>query len=128
MQFDEGQAPRRDQGLLAALSDSLRAIERTADRFYSASGAEVRRVLFARLPAGQRIPPHRDSGAFLETHRRLHIPIVTDEHVRFLAGDAEHVLAAGDIWELNNQRAHGVVNDGASARIHLIVDIAVSAT
>ncbi len=112
-----------DEPLFDALQPLLKRFKRTFRNFYGIERVPIRRVIFTRLPAKKGIPKHRDSGRFLEHHRRIHIPIVTHPDVMFLAGDAWQHLAAGTMYELNNQRTHAVRNPTEIDRIHMIVDI-----
>lgn len=80
------------------------------------------RLLLVRLPAGGRIANHTDGGASLHFVHRLHLPVITNTDALFTVGDETRHLAAGEVWEINNCRSHGVCNSGASARVHLILD------
>lgn len=82
----------------------------------------VVRMLLARLPAGACIPLHVDKGASLRFVHRLHVPVLTHPHVPFTVGEETVCLRDGEVWEINNCRAHGVSNEGDSARVHLIMD------
>jgi hypothetical protein len=81
------------------------------------------KVMFARLRAHGAINPHVDSGeANLRTHK-IHVPLVTNPGVTMSLGGAEHHLAAGRAYEVNNVILHGVRNDGDVDRIHLIFEV-----
>ncbi len=79
------------------------------------------RVMFARVPAGGDIAGHCDGDASPYIHK-IHVPLVTDEKVLFRVGRQERHLPAGEIVEVNNKRIHGVSNDSATDRIHLIFE------
>lgn len=82
------------------------------------------RILLVRLEAGASIGSHRDHGHSLARAHRIHLPIVTNPGVEFgIAGHIRH-LPAGELWEVNNRKVHGVRNAGA-ARIHAIFDYVV---
>jgi hypothetical protein len=112
-----------DEPLLARLRPILGLFRRTFRTYYGITRAPIHRVIFTRLAPHSAIPRHRDSGPFLESHRRIHIPIVTHPDIQFLAGDRWQHLTAGTMYELNNQRAHAVRNPTDLQRIHMIVDI-----
>lgn len=112
-----------DEEIFERLRPHLRLFRRTFRNYYEVDRVPIRRIIFTKLEAGRGIPKHRDSGKFLEHHRRIHIPIVTHPDVEFLAGDDWHHLSAGTMYELNNQRAHAVRNPTNVDRIHMIVDI-----
>lgn len=82
------------------------------------------RVLLARLNAGHMIGSHRDHGYSLARAHRIHYPVVTNPGAEFgIAGHVRH-LPAGEIWEINNRKVHGVRNPG-DARVHLILDYVI---
>lgn len=59
---------------------------------------------------------------------RIHFPLVTNPGVRFrmwnLRGDTllAH-MAVGDAWYLDSRKPHTARNDGARARLHLVMDV-----
>ncbi len=90
---------------------------------YGFSTPEFPKVMFARLAAHTAIDRHVDgAGSNLLTHK-IHVPLVTNEAVWFEVGDRRFRLEEGQAYELNNIRPHGVRNDGATDRIHLIFEI-----
>jgi hypothetical protein len=106
---------------LAPLLDLLRA-------FYG--GGEPVLVCLDRLCGATTIPAHRDGpqirppypAALPSFYRRTHTPLVTNPDVEFvIAGERRH-LGAGEVWEINNWRVHGVENRGDADRVHLLVD------
>jgi quercetin dioxygenase-like cupin family protein len=81
------------------------------------------RAILVNLPAGKSIPPHKDSGTSLIVPRRIHIAVDTNEDCFFTVGKITKNMKEGEIWEINNdKRRHSVENNGATDRIHLIVD------
>lgn len=87
-----------------------------------AGAAYFIRAILVRLTAGESIKTHRDYGDSLSRAHRIHIPVVTNPGAEFaVAGHVRH-LAAGGAWEINNRKPHAVRNNGAEARIHLILD------
>lgn len=81
------------------------------------------KVLLIDLPAGCKVEPHIDSGSYLESVNRLHIPIETNTDVIFSVGGEEKNMKTGDCIEINNTKLHGVKNEGKTNRIHLLVDL-----
>ena len=79
------------------------------------------RVMLARVPAGGAISPHPDAEASYYIHK-IHVPLITNDKALFRVGRREMHLPAGEIYEVNNKRVHGVSNDGATDRIHLIFE------
>ena len=83
------------------------------------------RVVLVRLAANSTIKSHRDHGYSLSRTHRIHLPIVTNPAVEFgISGEVRH-LPAGELWEVNNRRVHGVRNPASMARIHAILDYVV---
>jgi hypothetical protein len=84
----------------------------------------IMRAILVKLLRNSVIPPHIDIvGKTLVLGKRLHIPIITNEHCLFSVGDDVRNLKVGEIWEINNdKKPHGVSNNGNEDRIHLIVD------
>ena len=80
------------------------------------------RMILVKLLADGSIPRHVDQGETLAKSHRMHLPIITNEQNLFSVGDSEVHMKAGELWEINNRREHGVVNGGSEDRIHLIVD------
>lgn len=88
----------------------------------TANGPYPIRMMFARLVPGGVIAPHMDRSFSLTHAHRIHIPLVTHDGVRFLIDGRRQVMAEGEIWEINNRRAHQVENASPIHRIHMIVD------
>jgi len=80
------------------------------------------RCIVVRLPAGGRIPIHRDNGGSFEVSHRCHIPIVTNPAVAFQVGATAVHMSIGEVWEINNFRRHRVTNSGQADRLHVIAD------
>lgn len=88
---------------------------------------ETTSVRLMALAPGAGIKEHRDAGAAFEHGvARLHVPLQTAPEVVFrVDGEAVH-FSQGDAWYLNASRLHGVRNDSAGARIHLMLDCVVN--
>lgn len=80
-----------------------------------------------RLAPGSTIKEHRDADlAFEYGVVRLHIPIVTNPQVGFWLNGRRVVMEPGTLWYLRLADPHRVVNDGASDRVHLVIDAVVN--
>lgn len=79
-----------------------------------------------KLEAGCEVSSHVDFNYHWYTRVRVHIPVVTHPGVAFSCGDQRVHMQAGECWLFDNWRRHNVVNQGAQARIHLVVDLAGS--
>jgi hypothetical protein len=84
----------------------------------------IKRANLVRLRANSVIPTHTDQGEFLNTTRRIHLPIITNPGCTFTVGEETRHLPVGQMWEINNTGLpHSVNNGGDTPRIHLIVDV-----
>jgi hypothetical protein len=85
-------------------------------------GGTIIRAMAAKLLAGGRILPHRDSHPSFAIGHRIHVPIVTNPRVRFMIDGRPFNLEVGQAYEINNQKTHSVMNKGATDRINFIFD------
>jgi aspartyl/asparaginyl beta-hydroxylase (cupin superfamily) len=85
-------------------------------------GGTIIRAMAAKLLAGGRILPHRDSHPSFGVGHRIHVPIVTNPRVRFMIDGQPFQLEVGQAYEINNQKTHSVMNKGATDRINFIFD------
>lgn len=89
---------------------------------------QIGRAIFTCLPAGKIILPHKDSGAFLETNTRIHIPLISNNKVSFGVYENNQwnfmYLEPGKFYALNNcNTRHRVNNNSDLDRYHLIIDV-----
>ena len=85
-------------------------------------GGTIIRAMAAKLLAGGRILPHRDSHPSFGAGHRIHVPIVTNPRVRFMIDGKPYQLKVGEAYEINNQKVHSVMNKGDADRINFIFD------
>lgn len=90
-------------------------------RFYEPGGTIIR-AMAAKLVAGGKIRPHRDSHPSFHHSHRIHVPITTNRRVRFMIEGRPYQLEIGQAYELNNQKMHSVMNKGQEDRITFIFD------
>jgi hypothetical protein len=95
--------------------------------------SNVIRLLLASLPPGVTIPVHHDTGEWVKTTHRVHVPVLVNDpsRVLFRAGVTNESLQRipcqpGYVFELNNQCQHTVSNCDMDYRVHLILDYASS--
>eukprot|EP00536_Pseudo-nitzschia_multiseries_P003245 jgi/Psemu1/185426/e_gw1.48.116.1 len=89
----------------------------------------VVRALLASLPPGATIPVHHDTGEWVKTTHRVHVPILVKDPSRvvFRCGPSTELLQRiscepGHVFEINNQAKHAVSNCDHVHRVHLILD------
>ncbi len=81
---------------------------------------------FLRLGPDSRIKPHTDLDlGFADGEVRLHIPVSSGPDVEFLLDGRPVDMGAGEVWYLDLNLRHSVVNRGTTARVHLVVDCVV---
>lgn len=82
---------------------------------------------FLRLGPGAAIRRHRDFKLSIDDGTaRVHIPVRTNENVRFLLEDELVPMREGEAWYLNFNLHHSVENSSTETRIHLVVDCIVN--
>jgi hypothetical protein len=85
-------------------------------------GGSIIRAMAAKLRAGGKIKPHRDSHPSFHRGHRIHVPITTNPRVRFMIDGRPYRFEVGQAYEINNQMHHSVMNKGAEERITFIFD------
>ena len=70
---------------------------------------------------------HMDANYYWHQRMRLHVPIQTNEAVRFHCGDDNVHMTAGESWIFNTWQMHNVFNPHPDRRIHLVADTLGSA-
>lgn len=87
-----------------------------------APGGSIIRAMAAKLRAGGRINPHFDSHPSFRRSHRIHVPITTNNRVRFMIDGKPYRMEIGKAYEINNQMTHSVINSGSEDRITFIFD------
>lgn len=70
---------------------------------------------------------HMDANYYWHQRIRVHVPIQTNESVRFHCGEQSVHMAAGEAWIFNTWQMHNVFNPHPDRRIHLVADTLGSA-
>lgn len=86
-------------------------------------GTRLGRVLITRLPPSGKILPHKDQGAPAHYYHRFQAVLQCPIGCSFSIEDETVQMDAGQIWWINNEAEHEVVNLGDDDRIVMIVDI-----
>ena len=80
-------------------------------------------VRLMRLTPGSRIKEHHDNDLAADWgDARIHVPITTNPGVTFLLNRTPVPMQPGETWYLRLSDPHAVTNDGASDRVHLVID------
>jgi len=75
------------------------------------------------LPAGGRVYPHVDRGAYYAVRGRYHLVLRSTKGSLLKAGDEEVRMGEGELWWFDNKQLHEAFNDGDQDRIHMIFDL-----
>lgn len=103
--------------------DRAPAIRAALERFR----CPLRAVRLMRLAPGSHIKEHEDPDLDAACGRaRLHVPIATDAGVEFLLNGRPVEMTPGSAWYLRLADRHSVINRGAEARVHLVIDTEVN--
>lgn len=74
------------------------------------------------LAAGQGHPTHTDVQP-AEWLTRVHVPIVTNPLAVVITDEGTVHMVAGRAYRFDTRRNHAVQNDGATPRVHFIIDV-----
>lgn len=83
---------------------------------------EIGHVHLTRLPPGGSIAKHADEGLYSELYDRFHLCLQGDAGNVFECGGVTIRPEPGEAFWFNHKLEHQVRNEGATERIHLIVD------
>ena len=86
-------------------------------------GVRLGRMVITKLPCGKEITSHIDQGLPAEYYQRYQIALQSFPGALFHIGDETVNFRTGDVWWINNNVEHSVVNNSIDDRIVLIVDI-----
>ena len=112
---------RRESGWDRLADVAMPIIDNIIETHYS-SGGTLLRAMAAKLKVQGRIHPHRDTLRSFHMGHRIHVPITTNNAVRFTVGGKPCLFEVGQAYEINNQKTHSVVNLGKDDRITFIFD------
>lgn len=85
--------------------------------------ADLGRAKIVCLPAGRKVHPHVDRGAYYRLRGRYHLILKSAAGSWMRAGDEEVRMREGELWWFDNDQMHEAVNDGDEDRIHIIFDL-----
>ncbi len=111
----------REKGWGRLANDAMPLINHIIETYYNPGGI-VLRAMAAKLKAGGRINPHVDSLQSFHMGHRIHVPITTNEAVRFMIEGKPYRFDVGNAYEINNQKSHSVMNMSKEDRISFIFD------
>lgn len=100
--------------------EDIEELEKFLLNFYNVG--YIIRMLLVKMNRNSFIPIHRDTGRGLVACHRHHIPLITNDKVKFYVDGQIENMKVGEVWEINNARPHGVKNHSVEDRIHIIAD------
>ena len=112
---------RKQPGWDRLASEAVPLMHEIVEKHYPAGGTIIR-AMAAKLMAGGKITPHRDSHPSFHYGHRIHVPITTNSRVRFMIDGRPYKFKVGEVYEINNQKQHSVMNKGTEDRITFIFD------
>jgi Aspartyl/Asparaginyl beta-hydroxylase len=87
----------------------------------------LQNVRLMKLSAGSEIKEHSDLDLDFESGKaRLHIPIKTNNKVKFYLNDNRVKMNEGECWYLRLSNPHRVINSSKEDRVHLVIDALVN--
>lgn len=89
----------------------------------ASENGELGRAKIVCLPAGRRVYPHVDRGAYYALRHRYHFVLRSAAGSWLKSGDEEVRMQQGELWWFDNHQVHEACNDGDQDRIHLIFDL-----
>ena len=89
-------------------------------------GIRLGRVMINKLKPGGKVFPHCDTPAHAEYYSRFHIVLESEPGNVFRCEDENLHMRPGEIWWFNNKLEHSVINNSASDRINIVVDLKLS--
>ena len=87
----------------------------------------IRSARLLSLSPGSFIREHRDHELGIDDgEARIHVPIATNPGVGFFVNGERLILNPGEAWYINFNLPHRVSNQGATDRVHLVIDCVVN--
>ena len=111
-----------DRPLWGQWQAELMPIMMRAAQSYGYQRGMFPRVMLARMGAGGVIHPHRDANPAAKWPHKIHIPLITNDDVRFFVDGIAYHFKEGEAVEVSNMAVHGVENAGDTDRVHLIFE------
>jgi aspartyl/asparaginyl beta-hydroxylase (cupin superfamily) len=83
--------------------------------------------VFYYLDPRAKIHPHRDlTGASLNNRIRFHVPVITNDDVKFIVDGNVVNMLPGSLRCLDTSYVHQVENGGKISRVHIVIECKIS--
>lgn len=109
-----------DQPAYAVLTEARPMV---ANLMAYVQGERLGRVMVNKIAPGGRVFPHADTPVHANYWDRFHIALESTAGVVFRCESERVYMAPGEIWWFQNANEHEVINNSATDRTHMIVDI-----
>lgn len=86
-------------------------------------GSQLGRCVITKLKPGGKIDPHVDLGAPATFYQRFHVALNSAPGCNFIIEDEQVNFKSGEVWMINNNAEHSVVNNSKEDRIVIIIDV-----
>jgi len=93
------------------------------DLAYMVKAERIGRILISRMAPGKVIEPHEDGGAVADYYTRYQMPLQSAPGCVFDCAGERVQMEGGQVWYFNNKLTHSVVNNSATDRISMVVDL-----
>lgn len=87
------------------------------------SAERIGRILISRMAPGAAIAPHEDGGAVATYYTRYQMPLQCAPGCVFECDGEKVQMSGGDVWWFDNKLTHSVVNNSATDRISMVIDL-----
>lgn len=105
------------------LAWGIAPLRHAAQSIASFAGGRLGRVMVIRCRPGGKILPHIDQGDYAEMTERYHLAIATNAQAWLESGGERRHIPLGEVWWFDKRAMHSGANDGATPRIHMVVDV-----
>jgi len=109
---------------LNMFKEEIEKVDEIYNKYYSNENAK--RITLNILNPFSVIPEHVDFMTHYEKTTRIHVPIITNEHMVFTFPTVNQTLhmKVGEVVEFNNNILHSGINDKDEYRVHMTFDYA----
>lgn len=88
-------------------------------------GIEIFRCRLSKISGSNKIPLHRDTPSARDYCVKVHIPVITNNHARFIFSDKQYKMDVGRMYVANVAELHEFDNPSSEDRYHIIADCMV---
>jgi len=105
------------------LAERFPRVMQWVEAFAREQGAQLSRVLLAKLQPQGQVYRHHDRGEYYRIRDRYHVVLWSLLGSPMTCGDETVVMRQGEVWWFDNKKPHEAFNHSDGDRIHLIFDL-----